>query len=72
MYRTRHGSREVWRSVAWVKACSIFRWNGDGEARSLLEGVVAALIARCVAPEEILILGSGGGGTPIPFFLEKG
>ena len=58
--------------LAGVKTCSIFGQTDSGEARSLLEGVVAALIARRVAPEEILILGSGGGGTPIPFFLEKG
>ena len=57
-----------WRSVlAEVKTCSIFGRTGSGEDRSLLEGVVAAIIARHVAPGKTPILGSGGGGAPVSF-----
>ena len=52
--------------MAGEKTCSIFGRPGGDEARSLLEGVVAALIARRVASgQETLILGSGGGGAPV-------
>ena len=53
--------------LAEVKTCSIFVRTGSGEDRSLLEGVVAALIARHAAPGETLILGSGGGGAPVSY-----
>jgi len=51
--------------LAGAKACSIFGQTGGGVARFLLEGVVAALIARRVAPGETLIPGSAGGGAPM-------
>ena len=41
-----------------MKTCSIFEQTDDGEARSLLEGVIMALTARRAAPGETLILGS--------------
>ena len=44
--------------VAGAKICSIFGRTSGGVARSLLEGIVAALIARRAAPGETLILGS--------------
>ena len=53
--------------LAGVKTYSIFGRIGDGEDRSLLEGVVAAIIARRVALGETLILGSGGGDAPVPY-----
>ena len=53
--------------LAGVKTYSIFGRTGGGEERSLLEGIVAALIALRVAPGETLILGSGGGGAPVPY-----
>ena len=40
-----------------MKTCSIFGLTGDGEARSLLEGVVAAIIDRRVALGKTLTLG---------------
>ena len=43
--------------LAGAKTCSIFGQTGSGEARSLLEGVVAALIAHRVAPGETLTSG---------------
>ena len=54
-----------------VKTCSIFGWTGGGEACSLPEGVVAAIIARRVALGETLTLGSDGGGAPVRI-LPKG
>ena len=53
--------------LAKVKTCSIFGRAGCSEDRSLLEGIVVALIARHAAPGETLILGSGGGGAPASF-----
>ena len=61
----------VWRSVAVnvgrSENLSIFGRTGDGEDRSLLEGVVVAIIARRGAPGETLILGSGGGDAPVAY-----
>lgn len=65
----------LWRSVAVSIGRGenlIYLRSGGGEARSLLEGVVAAIIARRVAPGETMTLGSGGGGAPVsyPSFLK--
>ena len=59
--------------LAEVKTCSIFGRTDGGEDRSLLEGVVEALIARHAAPGETLILGSGDGGAPAsyPFWRRR-
>ena len=48
-----------------MKTCSIVGRTGGGEARSLLDGVAEALIARRVASEETLILGSGDDGASV-------
>ena len=61
----------VWRSVAVSvgRGENLFYLRTDRrrEARSLLEGVVAALIAHHAAPGETLILGSSGGGASVPY-----
>ena len=61
----------VWRSVAVIvgrgENLLYLRTAGGGEDRSLLQGVVAAFIACHAAPEETLILGSGGGGAPASY-----
>ena len=61
----------VWRSVAMSvgRGENLFylRTDRGGEDRSLLEGVVAALIACHAVPGETLIFGSGGGGDPVSF-----
>ena len=61
----------LWRSVAVCvgggESLLYLRTDRRREDRSLLEGVVAAIIARCVAPGETLIHGSGGGGASVPY-----
>ena len=57
----------VWRSVAVIvgrdENLLYLRTDRRRRNRSLLEGVVAAHIARHAAPGETLILGSGDGGA---------